>query len=96
MYYILKNDGTFIFEQAYPLDFCIHCLMCLIDTDDPLLKNCKLVSFERLAHSPTRRGACPASVPESSIFNQSTISIDKSVYVLAHPHPLSAKKSFIF
>lgn len=45
MYYILKNDGTFLFELPYPLDFCLHCLFNLIDSPDPNLKNCHLFSL---------------------------------------------------
>ena len=45
MYYIIKNDGTSIFEQPYPFDFCIHCLFQLIDSSDPLLQNCRLVQL---------------------------------------------------
>ena len=46
MYYILKNDGTTLFEHPYCLEFCLHCLFHLIDTQDPNLQNCRLLHFE--------------------------------------------------
>ena len=30
-YYIIREDGSSIFELPYPKDFCIHCLCLLID-----------------------------------------------------------------
>lgn len=30
-YYIIKEDGTSLFEQAYCEDFVFHCLIQLID-----------------------------------------------------------------
>jgi len=45
MYYILKNDGTTLFEQPYCLEFCLHCLFHLIDSEDLLLQNCRLLQL---------------------------------------------------
>lgn len=30
-YYIIRSDGTPVFQQAYSEDFCAHCLINLID-----------------------------------------------------------------
>lgn len=30
-YYIIKEDGSSIFQLPYPKDFCIHCLCLLIE-----------------------------------------------------------------
>lgn len=30
-YYIIREDGSSIFQLPYPLDFCIHCLCLLIE-----------------------------------------------------------------
>lgn len=30
-YYIIRPDGSTLFEQAYPEDFCVHCLIMLLD-----------------------------------------------------------------
>ncbi len=30
-YYIIREDGSSIFELPYPKDFCIHCLCHLIE-----------------------------------------------------------------
>ena len=86
MYYILRNDGSFIFELPYPLDFCLHCLFNLIDNPDPNLFNCKLVQFEftRQDIRPTR----PHSVfsllkPDISNLPFSFVDIDLSVFRLA-------------
>lgn len=67
MYYILKNDGTSLFVQPYPFDFCMHCLMLLIDSDDVTLQNCRLMHFElvRQVIRPTRpQSVSSRSVPE--------------------------------
>lgn len=67
MYYILKNDGTSLFEQPYPFDFCMHCLMLLIDTDDVTLQNCRLMHFELVRQEirPTRpQSVSSLMVPE--------------------------------
>ena len=45
MYYLIKPDGTSIFEQAYCFDFIMHCLFNLIDHPDPSLRSCKVVSI---------------------------------------------------
>lgn len=31
-YYILRADGSSVFENPYPEDFCFHCLFHLLDT----------------------------------------------------------------
>lgn len=33
-YYIIRPDGSSIFKQPYPLDFCLHCLVRLLDVSD--------------------------------------------------------------
>lgn len=33
-YYILRFDGSSIFQQPYSKDFCIHCLSCLLNRSD--------------------------------------------------------------
>lgn len=30
-YFIIREDGSSIFALPYPKDFCIHCLLLLID-----------------------------------------------------------------
>lgn len=30
-YYIMRSDGSSLFQQPYPKDFCAHCLIHLID-----------------------------------------------------------------
>lgn len=45
MYYIILQDGTSIFEQAYPYDFCIHCLFCLLDNEDERYRHPQLMTF---------------------------------------------------
>lgn len=32
-YLIIKPDGSNLFELPYELDFCIHCLSCLMNRD---------------------------------------------------------------
>lgn len=31
-YYIIREDGSSVFEQPYCEDFIFHCLFCLLDT----------------------------------------------------------------
>ena len=45
MYYIILQDGTSIFEQAYPYDFCIHCLFRLLDNEDERYRHPQLMTF---------------------------------------------------
>lgn len=33
-YYIIRSDGCSIFLQPYPYDFCMHCLLKLLDVSD--------------------------------------------------------------
>lgn len=33
-YYIIRSDGSSIFLQPYPYDFCMHCLLKLLDVSD--------------------------------------------------------------
>lgn len=33
-YYIIRSDGSSIFLQPYPFDFCMHCLLKLLDVSD--------------------------------------------------------------
>ena len=63
MYYILKSDGSSIFENPYPFDFCIHCLMLLIDNPDPSLRNCHLMQF---SFDNVRSNFSPSAVEISS------------------------------
>ena len=52
-YYIIRPDGSSIFEQGYQEEFIFHCLIKLLDrTDEPLRLLCiddtvKLVSVQR-------------------------------------------------
>ena len=41
-YYIIRADGSSIFEQSYPEDFIFHCLINLIDSSDEAYR---LLSF---------------------------------------------------
>lgn len=44
-YYIIRSDGSTIFEQAYPEDFCAHCLLKLLDrTPNDLYYLCEIGS----------------------------------------------------
>lgn len=45
MYYIIREDGSSIFEQAYPEDFIFHCLINLLDRTNERLS---LLSFGSL------------------------------------------------
>lgn len=33
-YYIIRSDGSSIFLQPYSYDFCMHCLLKLLDVSD--------------------------------------------------------------
>lgn len=33
-FFIIRPDGSSIFLQPYPFDFCMHCLLKLIDVSD--------------------------------------------------------------
>lgn len=39
-YYILRADGSSIFEEAYREDFIFHCLINLLDRSDELYSLC--------------------------------------------------------
>lgn len=39
-YYILRADGTSIFEQPYSEDFIFHCLINLLDRSDEQFRLC--------------------------------------------------------
>ena len=41
-YYILKEDGTSLFLQPYPEDFCFHCLVNLLDRSDERYRLCEI------------------------------------------------------
>lgn len=33
-YFIIRPDGSSVFLQPYPFDFCMHCLFLLLDSSD--------------------------------------------------------------
>ena len=33
-FYIIRGDGSSLLLQPYPFDFCMHCLLKLIDVSD--------------------------------------------------------------
>ncbi|MBE6811097.1 MAG: hypothetical protein E7521_08605 [Ruminococcaceae bacterium] len=44
-YYIIREDGSSIFEQAYPEDFVFHCLIHLLDrTSEETYRLCEIDS----------------------------------------------------
>lgn len=45
-YYIIREDGTSIFQLPYPKDFCIHCLCLLIEDG----QRYRLLSSTQLEH----------------------------------------------
>ncbi len=70
MYYLITADGTSLFAQAYPKDFLVHCLAHLIDTSEPLLKNCRLLDVGAFSSLAVKLQALSSlSVPDIAIFN---------------------------
>lgn len=49
-YYIIRADGSSIFEQAYSKDFIFHCLINLLDRSE---ERYRLLWFDNIASSPT-------------------------------------------
>lgn len=51
-YYIIRSDGTSVFEQGYSEDFIFHCLIHLLDRSDETYlllyfdECCKLASVQ--------------------------------------------------
>lgn len=44
MYYLILHDGTSLFIEPKPYNFCIHCLFLLIDNPDPRFRGIRLLS----------------------------------------------------
>lgn len=44
MYYLILHDGTSLFIEPKPYDFCYHCLFLLIDNPDPRFRGIRLMS----------------------------------------------------
>lgn len=44
MYYLILHDGSSLFIEPKPYDFCIHCLFLLIDNPDPRFRGIRLLS----------------------------------------------------
>lgn len=50
-YYIIREDGSSIFQLPYPKDFCIHCLCLLIEDGQKY----RLMSFANSAPFPCQQ-----------------------------------------
>ena len=66
-YYIIRSDGSSLFEQGYDKDFIFHCLTKLLDRSDECFRllefdeNCKFCAVQ--ATKPyTRRVYLPVEV----------------------------------
>lgn len=44
MYYLILHDGSSLFIEPKPYDFCIHCLFLLIDNPEPRFRGIRLLS----------------------------------------------------
>ena len=64
MYYLIKPDGTSIFEQGYCYDFIMHCLFNLIDNPDSSLRSCKVLYIDTACQRGT---AAYAVLPKADL-----------------------------
>ena len=44
MFFLVLRDGSSLFIEPKPYDFCIHCLFLLIDNPDPRFRGISLLS----------------------------------------------------
>lgn len=44
MFFLVLLDGSSLFIESDPYDFCIHCLFLLIDNPDPRFRSIRLLS----------------------------------------------------
>lgn len=61
-YYIIRADGSSIFQEAYPEDFIFHCLVKLLDrTPDEAYRLCEIdrCQIKRLSLSAKKATAPP-------------------------------------
>lgn len=44
MFFLVMRDGSSLFIEPKPYDFCIHCLFLLIDNPEPRFRGIRLLS----------------------------------------------------
>ena len=61
LYYIIRSDGSSVFEQGFQLDFILHCYLHLIERSSETFQ---VISFsESSAIAPFRRSGVKGTSP---------------------------------
>lgn len=96
-YFIIRPDGSSIFEQGYQEEFIFHCLIKLLDrTTEPLRLLCiddtiKLASVQRDKAPHGARVYQPLSLVEQKIYLRIYLSSRTVSRIRPTAHPISLK-----